>query len=141
MKFIKHLCIIISSLIALFLLVPAILFAVLHYWILTPEYLTSTIKDAVNEYTHLKFDCKSIELDYMSSWPSISIAINEGNISFPTSLDSTTTKGDINFKKLYGEVQLRKLLTDKSIQIEGIFLENPQATVALGTQMRYRDIQ
>ena len=135
MKFIKHLCIITSSLIALFLLVPAILFAVLHYWILTPEYLTSTIKDAVNEYTHLKFDCKSVELDYMSSWPSISIAINEGNISLPTSLDSTTTKGDINFKKLYGEVQFRKLLTDKSIQIEGIFLENPQATVALGTQM------
>ena len=95
MKFIKHLCIITSSLIALFLLVPAILFAVLHYWILTPEYLTSTIKDAVNEYTHLKFDCKSVELDYMSSWPSISIAINEGNISLPTSLDSTTTKETI----------------------------------------------
>lgn len=134
MKYLKHVCIVISGLIALSLLVPTILFAVLHYWILTPESLTSIVKEAIKEHTHLVFDCKTIELDYMDSWPSISIAIHEGNVSLPTKQDSTKTQGEVHFHKLYGNIQLRELLTNKTIQLESIFLEKPQAKITLGHQ-------
>ena len=73
MKLIKFLLATVTGLVALLLLVPTIIFGILHYWILTPEYLTSTAQNAVKEYTYIDFDCKKIELDYLNTWPYISL--------------------------------------------------------------------
>ena len=124
MKLIKFLLATVTILIALLLLIPTIVFVILHYWILTPEYLTSTVQNTVNEYTYIDFDCKKIELDYLNSWPYISLAIHEGRILIPEQKDSTYTKGSIAFHKIYSNIKLSKLLTEKSLQIEDVFIEN-----------------
>lgn len=134
MKKLKRALIVITSIIALFLFIPTITLGILHYWILTPEYLTSAAKQAIDEYTYLKFNCKSIELDYLSSWPSVSLSINEGNIVLPNQKDSTFTNGNITFQKMHGNIQLKELLVNKRLQIENIFLQQPQIVLSLGKQ-------
>ena len=135
MKYIKHITIIVSSIISTLLLIPLLLFTILHYWILTPQFLTTTAQEVINEYTSLDFSCRSIELDYINSWPSISLEINEGFVGLPHSQDSTTTDGCVHFRKLYGNIQLRELLTQKKLQIENIFLESPEVNLKLGKQI------
>ena len=135
MKIIKYILISITTIITLLIVVPSIVFAVLHYWILTPEYLTTKTKEAIKQYTYIDFDCKSIELDYLNSWPSLSLAINEGSVGLPNEKDSTITNGNLSFKKLYGNIQLKKLLSERKIQIQGITLEDPTAELSLGKRM------
>lgn len=135
MKLIKFLLATVTILIALLLLIPTIVFGILHYWILTPEYLTSTVQNTVNEYTYIDFDCKKIELDYLNSWPYISLAIHEGRILIPEQKDSTYTKGSIAFHKIYSNIKLSKLLTEKSLQIEDVFIENPQVDFLKGEKL------
>ena len=135
MKLIKFLLATVTGLIVLLLLVPTIIFGILHYWILTPEYLTSTAQKAVNEYTYIDFNCKKIELDYLNSWPYISLAIHEGEIQIPDQKDSIHSKGSITFHKLYSNIKLSKLLTDKSLQVENIFIENPQVEFFKGEKL------
>lgn len=135
MKYFKYTIIIVSSVISTILLIPLLIFAILHYWILTPQFLTTTAKEAINEYTSLDFTCRSIELDYINSWPSISLEINEGSVSLPHSQDTTTTDGSVYFRKLYGNIQLRELLTQKKLQIENVSLENPEVNLNLRKQM------
>ena len=137
MKIIKYILISITTIITLLIVVPSIVFAVLHYWILTPEYLTTKTKEAIKQYTYIDFDCKSIELDYLNSWPSLSLAINEGSVGLPNEKDSTITNGNLSFKKLYGNIQLKKLLSERKIQIQGITLEDPTAELSLGKRMPF----
>lgn len=135
MKLIKFLLATVTGLVALLLLVPTIVFGILHYWILTPEYLTSTAQNAVKEYTYIDFDCKKIELDYLNTWPYISLAIHEGKIQIPDQKDSIYSKGSITFHKLYSNIKLSKLLTDRSLQVENIFIENPQVEFFKGEKL------
>lgn len=134
MKFFKYALIACSSIAVLFILIPTIAFGILHYWILTPEFLTLTAKQALSEHTYLKFDCESIELDYLSSWPSISLAINKGKIELPNQEDSIITNGNLSFQKLHGNIQLSKLLTTHELQIENVFLQQPELNIKLGIQ-------
>ena len=132
MKLFKYIFIAIIGLFSLILLIPTIAFAILHYWVLTPEYLTSTAKNIVNEYTYVDFECEKIELDYLNSWPSISLAVHKGEIRTPVQEDSTYNQVHIVFQKLYGNIQLSKLLTEKSLQIETVSIENPEANILKG---------
>ena len=137
MKIIKYILISITTIITLLIVIPSIFFAVLHYWILTPEYLTTQAKETIKQYTYINFDCKSIELDYLNSWPSVSLAINEGSVGLPIEKDSTITNGNLSFKKLYGNIQLKKLLSERKIQIQSITLEDPTAELSLGKRMPF----
>lgn len=135
MKVLKYLLLSLLGILSLSILCPFILFIILHYWILTPEYLTSSIKQAVKEHTYLTFDCQSIELNYLSSWPSISLVINEGTINLPENKDTLTTEGGIVFHQLKGNIQLKELLAKRKIQLDEISLERPQVKLSAGAQM------
>ena len=135
MKILKYILITISAIAVFLLLTPFIIFIVLHYWIITPEYLTQVTKQAIHEYTHLQFDCRSIELEYLNSWPSVSIAINDGKINIPVQQDTIFTSGNVSFKKLYGNIQLSELLKHKKIQLENIHLQHANSDWNIGKQM------
>ena len=135
MKVLKYLLLSLLGILSLSILCPFILFIILHCWILTPEYLTSSIKQAVKEHTFLTFDCQSIELNYLSSWPSISLVINEGTINLPENKDTLTTEGGIVFHQLKGNIQLKELLAKRKLQFDEISLERPLVKLSAGAQM------
>ena len=81
MKYLKVTLISILTVILGLGLLSVIAFVVAKTFYLTPEKLTNLIKQEVNEQTNILFDCQSIELSYWDTWPTISIAVKEGEKS------------------------------------------------------------
>lgn len=137
MKRLRTVIITITAIIIVCILLPFIAFIVLHYFILTPERLTSQLTREVNERTHIQFECQKIELNYLDSWPSISLSIHEGKARIPmkTPTDSVTDAINIKFGKLFGNVQLLKLLKEQTLCIESIFIDESDMFMELGQQL------
>lgn len=127
------------TMIALFIIIlmgtgiPFITFVIFHYFIITPERLTQQIVREINNKTNLLFECKKIELNYLDSWPSISISIHEGNIHIPCQedADSISDMFKVKFKKAFGSIQFVKLLKEQTLCIEDISIEQPDVFIAL----------
>lgn len=133
MKRLKIVITIVASILLACLLVPFIAFLVLHYFILTPEKLTSQLTREVNERTHIRFECQKVELDYLDSWPSISLSIHEGKAHIPMQAptDSVTDILNVKFKKIFGNIRLLKLLKEQTLCIENIFIDEPDVFMEL----------
>lgn len=137
MKRLKTVIITITTILLVCMSIPFIAFIVLHYFILTPEKLTSLLMREVNERTHIQFECQKIELDYLDSWPSISLSIREGKVRIPvkTPTDSVTDVISVEFGKVFGNIQLLKLLKEQTLCIENIFIDEPDMIMELGQQL------
>lgn len=134
MKHLKMLLAIAVAALLLCLLAPFIAFIVLHYFILTPEKLTAQLVQEVNERTHIRFECEKVELNYLDSWPSISLSLYKGRASIPTQTpsDSVADVLQVKFEKVFGNVQLLKLLKEQALCVEGIFIDEPDVLIELG---------
>ena len=90
MKYLKVTLISIGTVVLGIGLLSAIAFWAAKTFYLTPEKLTSLIKQEVNERTNIVFDCQSIELSYWDTWPTLSIAVKDGKRLSDAILQSPT---------------------------------------------------
>lgn len=123
---------IIGGILLLCLLTPLIAFLVLHFFILTPEKLTELVTREVNERTSIRFDCRKIELDYFDTWPSLCLHIYDGEASIPAAADSLPDLMQVKFGKTFGSIQLLKLLKERTLCVENIFVEGADLHLELG---------
>lgn len=119
--------IIIGIFVFIFVLLPLATIKVVTSFILTPEYLTDKITGIVNEETNISFKCKSIELEYFSTWPKISLSVNNCEMSFPSLYpDSIKEKPlQLSFVKLYSSLNITELIKNKRLCLEDLKIESP----------------
>lgn len=137
MKHLKTIIIVVAAIFLVCILTPFIAFIVLHYFILTPDRLTSQLTREVNKHTHLQFECQKIELNYLDSWPSISLSIYGGKAHIPMQMptDSASDILNVKFEKISGNIQLLKLLKEQTLCIEDIFIDKPDVFMEISHQL------
>lgn len=133
MKHTRMIIKVIAAIILVLILMPFAAFLVLHYFILTPEILTAKITQEINNRTLLAFQCEKIELNYLDSWPSVSLTIKDGKLSVPAlPADSADTLLAMKFKKISGKIQLVKFFKEQTLCVEDIFIDKADAHLELG---------
>lgn len=132
MKRRKNVIIAIAAILLACVSIPFVTFIALYCFVLTSEKLTNLLTQEVNERTHILFDCRRIELNYMDSWPSISLSIHDGKARIPAQTpDSVTDILDVRFKRASGNIQLLKLLKEQTLCIENILIDEPDLFLEL----------
>lgn len=134
MKHTVTIIVVVAFILLVCLLTPFVTFIVLHYFIFTPEKMTSLLTREVNRHTIIQLECQKVELNYLDSWPSISLSINEGRARIPmqTPEDSVSDIVNVKFKKISGNIQLLKLLKEQTLCIEDIFIDGAEACLEIG---------
>ena len=127
MKYLKVTLISIGTVVLVIGLLYAIAFWTAKTFYLTPEKLTSLIKQEVNERTNIVFDCQSIELSYWDTWPTISIAVKDGEIKLPSRTPHDSIKYVLSgtFKKATGSIQLTQFLKNRELNINNVQIYQP----------------
>lgn len=137
MKYLKVTLISILTVILSIGLLSAIAFWAAKTFYLTPEKLTSLIKQEVNERTNILFDCQSIELSYWDTWPAISIAVKEGKVKLPARTPHDSIKYVLSgtFKKATGSIQFTQFLKNKELNINNVQIYQPDIFYISGKKM------
>ena len=137
MKYLKVTLISILTVILSIGLLSAIAFWAAKTFYLTPEKLTSLIKQEVNERTNILFDCQSIELSYWDTWPTISIAVKEGKVKLPARTPHDSIKYVLSgtFKKATGSIQFTQFLKNKELNINNVQIYQPDIFYISGKKM------
>lgn len=133
----KKIIITLGVLLILFIILPVAAVKVITTFILTPEYLTEKITETINKETNLIFRCKNVELEYFSTWPDISLSVNNGEVIFPA-LNPDSLGRDplqIKFNKIYGSLNAMELIRDKKLCLENLKMEYPNINCSQGMKV------
>lgn len=124
----KKIIIIAGILFFVIILLPVVAVKVVTTFFLTPEYLTEKITSAINRETNINFKCEKIELTYISTWPDISLSINNGKMEFPVSVHDTINRSPlmVEFDKIYGSLNAVELIRNKNLCLENLTIESPK---------------
>ena len=98
----------------------------------------SLVTKEVNEHTNIRFQCDKIGLDYFTEWPSVSVVIQDGRLSIPAEEELKEIASDyltIDFQTFGGKVNLKKLLFDRELSVENVFLEDADIQVDISKKM------
>ena len=137
-KIIKKVSFVVGLLSAVVMSLSAITYLILRFYLLTPDFLASLLKKELSERTNVSFNCEEIGLDYLAEWPSVSVVIRKGMVELPS--DSVVNEQDadavsLGFQTFGGKVNLIRLITQKEIIIENLFLEGADIKVDMGRKM------
>lgn len=138
-KIIKVVSFIIGLLSAVIILLSTITYLVLRFYVLTPDVLMSLVQKEMNERTNIRFDCEEIGLDYLAEWPSVSVVVKQGMVAVPPNELEGDYANDVltmDFKTFGGRINLIKLITEKQLIIEDVFLEEVDAHADINQKIK-----
>lgn len=115
--------------IALTFIVPLCIFLVLNNYFLTPNKLTELVQNEINNNTNLDFNCETVELEYLSSWPKISLAVKNGKLSIGNHNSDSISCIDVKFKKVFSTTDLSDIIIERKLNLSNITVENPEIDI------------
>ena len=125
------------TIIGIFLLIIVII-PIGTYWyissyILTPQKLKSMLKTEISQTIKGDFDCKSIQLSYWETWPTVSFTIDYGSFhgEQPRLDNSTNPLSDLTiyFEKLYVYINVMDYFINKKLDIDKIVVKKPSIDI------------
>lgn len=117
-----------SILITVFIILPAVLFGIVHWGILPPKKLTPLVTNTVNKFITGKLECEHIELTYFETYPRLGIRISNGRI---TTLESDSAIHDehshtlLSFSKAAAIFNPTDYLFGKKITLNEVSIDDP----------------
>lgn len=120
-----------AIIIALTFIVPFCIFLLLNNYFFTPNKLTELVQNEINNNMNLDFSCKTVELEYLSSWPKISLAIKEGKLSIGDNYNDSISSIDIKFKKVFSTTDLSDIIIMRKLNLSSITVENPEIDIVI----------
>lgn len=131
MKASKIILLVSVIIIALTFIVPFCIFLVLNNYFLTPNKLTEMVQNEINNNTNLDFSCKTVELEYLSSWPKISLSIKDGELSIGDNNSDSISSIDVKFKKVFSTTDLSDIIIEKKLNLSTITVESPKIDIII----------
>ena len=138
MKIVKPILVLFGVLSAAVILLPTLSFLVLRFYLLTPDMLKDIVNRELKEQTNIQFDCEEISLDYWTEWPSVSVIIRQGKASLPVETNDGENGSDgfvLGFHRFGGKVDLMRLITEKELLVENLFLDNAEAQIDIRSNL------
>lgn len=138
MKIVKPILVFLVVLSAAVILLPTLSFLVLRFYLLTPDMLKDIVNSELKKQTNIKFDCEEISLDYWTEWPSVSVIIRQGKASLPVDITDEENCSDgikLGFQRFGGKVDLMRLITDRELLVENLFLDNAEAQIDIRSNL------
>lgn len=132
MKSKKKICIIIISiLVTVIFVIPAVGFCILKWGILPPEKLTPLVLREANKYIIGELECEQIELTFRETYPRLGVRMTNGNLISHALRDSTDSLAVypqgvdslLSFKRAVVSVNPFDYFRQEKITISGIFIE------------------
>lgn len=128
----KIIILVISILITIILIIPAVGFSILKWGILPPEKLTPLVLREANKYIIGELACEKIELTFWETYPRLGVRLTNGNLISHALWDtsgspmSSTLPTDslLSFKRAVVSVNPLDYFKQEKITIAGIFIED-----------------
>ncbi|MCF2553503.1 AsmA family protein, partial [Bacteroides caecigallinarum] len=89
------------------------------------------VQNEINNNTNLDFSCKTVELEYLSSWPKISLSIKDGELSIGDNNSDSISSIDVKFKKVFSTTDLSDIIIEKKLNLSTITVESPKIDIII----------
>ena len=114
-------------------------------WVLTPEKLKELLQTEVARSFKGSFDCKDVQLTYWETWPTVSVAIQKGQLRSTVVPDSLSAEGgrpdlSFDFEKLFIHVGLMDYFKEDMLTITKVEILEPTMRVFTGTKRNLFDL-
>lgn len=125
---------ILSVVVVVFFVLPAIGFSILRWGVLPPEKLTPLVIEKTNQFIEAHLECERIELTYFETYPYLGVRLTNGRLISHQAEDSTVHDTELaipsdsllSFKKAVVVFNPTDYLFGGKITIPRIILEDPR---------------